>query len=103
MQRLLGEEAEQLPKTGHNIQVAYTTNDMKDGEFVSKMASELNYVFPSLSGKIQDFQNDKMGIFMINVDDEHFDVVKKYLDAENMRWAESYAFDSTEDEKGSDD
>ncbi|MBQ7895780.1 MAG: ATP-binding cassette domain-containing protein, partial [Oscillospiraceae bacterium] len=46
LQRLLGEEAEKLPKTGHNIQIAYLTNDMRDGEFFSKMASELNYVFP---------------------------------------------------------
>lgn len=88
LRRLLGEEALELPKTGHNIQIAYMVNELEDGEFFSKMATELEYVFPVLSGKIQNFQNDNMGIFIINVDDEHFKKVCKYLDKSQMNWHE---------------
>ena len=33
LRRLLGEEEEKLPDTGHNIQISYLVKEMKDGEF----------------------------------------------------------------------
>ena len=102
LQRLLGEEAEKLPETGHNLQIAYLANELEDGVLFSKMASELNYAFPIISGKIQDFQDDKMGIFMINVDDAHLSAVTEYLDKEGLKWAEINAT-LIDDEKGCED
>ena len=79
LRRLLGEEEEKLPDTGHNIQISYLVKDMKDGELFSTMTSELQYVFPIVNGLIQDYQGDQMGIFVINIDDEHLGVVTDYL------------------------
>ncbi len=67
LRRLLGEEEEKLPDTGHNIQISYLVKDMKDGELFSTMTSELQYVFPIVNGLIQDYQGDQMGIFVINM------------------------------------
>ena len=53
LRRLLGEEEEKLPDTGHNIQISYLVKDMKDGELFSTMTSELQYVFPIVNGLIQ--------------------------------------------------
>ena len=88
LKRLLGEEQVKLPKEGHNIQIAHLVNDMHDGELFAKMSAELSYIFPIIDGKIQDYQNDSMGIFTINVDDEHLKLVTDYLTKEGLNWHE---------------
>ena len=88
LKRLLGEEQVKLLKEGHNIQIAHLVNDMHDGELFAKMSAELNYIFPIIDGKIQDYQNDSMGIFTINVDDEHLKLVTDYLTKEGLNWHE---------------
>ena len=88
LRRLLGEEEEKLPDTGHNIQISYLVKDMKDGELFSTMTSELQYVFPIVNGLIQDYQGDQMGIFVINIDDEHLGVVTDYLHQKGIKWRE---------------
>lgn len=88
LKRLLGEDQVKLPKEGHNIQIAHLVNDMHDGELFAKMSAELNYIFPIIDGKIQDYQNDSMGIFTINVDDEHLKLVTDYLTKEGLNWHE---------------
>ena len=88
LRRLLGEEEEKLPDTGHNIQISYLVKEMKDGELFSTMTSELQYVFPIVNGLIQDYQGDQMGIFVINIDDEHLGVVTDYLNQKGIKWRE---------------
>ena len=88
LRRLLGEEEEKLPDTGHNIQISYLVKNMKDGELFSTMTSELQYVFPIVNGLIQDYQGDQMGIFVINIDDEHLGVVTDYLNQKRIKWRE---------------
>lgn len=88
LRRLLGEEEEKLPDTGHNIQISYLVKDMKDGELFSTMTSELQYVFPIVNGLIQDYQGDQMGIFVINIDDEQLGVVTDYLNQKGIKWRE---------------
>lgn len=88
LRRLLGEEEMKLPRKGHNIQIAHLVNGLEDGELFGKMSRDLDYVFPILDGKIQEYQDDNMGIFVINVDDEHFNMVTEYLDKKNMNWHE---------------
>ena len=61
-------------------------NDISDGELFGKMSKDLDYVFPILDGKIQEYQGDHMGIFVINVDDAHFQMVKDYLDTQKLNW-----------------
>ena len=86
LRRLLGEEEIRLPSKGHNIQIAHMVNDISDGELFGKMSKDLDYVFPILDGKIQEYQGDHMGIFVINVDDAHFQMVKDYLDTQKLNW-----------------
>ena len=100
LQRLLGEERLQLPQTGHNIQIAHLVNGIQDGEFFGKMSKDLHYVFPILNGQIQEYQGDKMGIFVINVDDEHLEKVERYLDEKKMNWHELHANMTEKDEEG---
>ena len=88
LRRLLGEEEEKLPDTGHNIQISYLVKDMKDGELFSTMTSELQYVFPIVICLIHDYQGDQMGIFVINIDDEHLCVVTDYLNQKGIKWRE---------------
>lgn len=88
LRRLLGEEEMKLPRKGHNIQIAHLVNGLEDGELFGKMSRDLDYVFPILDGKIQEYQDDNMGIFVINVDDEHLNMVTEYLDKKNMNWHE---------------
>ena len=88
LRRLLGEEKIQLPETGHNIQIAHLVNNVQDGQILGKMAKELGYAFPILSGQIQEYQQDRMGVFTINVDNEHFEKVVHYLDEEGVKWFE---------------
>ena len=100
LQRLLGEERLQLPQTGHNIQIAHLVNGIQDVEFFGNMSKDLHYVFPILNGQIQEYQGDKMGIFVINVDDEHLEQVERYLDEKNMNWHELHANMTEKDEEG---
>ena len=88
LRRLLGEEEMKLPETGHNIQIAHLLGSLEDGELFGKMSRDLDYVFPILDGKIMEYQNDNMGIFVINVDDEHLDAVTGYLTQRNYNWHE---------------
>ncbi|MBA4698344.1 methionine ABC transporter ATP-binding protein [Faecalicatena contorta] len=88
LKRLLGEEELKLPRQGHNIQIAYPANDIQDGEFFGRMSAELHYIFPILDGKIQTYQNDSMGIFIIHVDDEHLNQVTSHLNKQKVNWHE---------------
>lgn len=88
LKRLLGDEGKQLPDVGHNIQIAHMVDRPQDGEILARMSKELNYVFPILDGNIQKYQEDSMGIFVINVDDEHWDEVKDYLNLNKLNWKE---------------
>ena len=99
LKRLLGEETVKLPNEGHNIQIAYLVNNIHDGELFAKMSKELNYVFPILDGKIQDYQNDSMGIFTINVDDAHLKSVTDYLTKEGLNWHEIEAQCETKEDE----
>lgn len=88
LKRLLGEEKMKLPQTGHNIQIAHMVNDIQDGSMFGQMSKDLDYVFPILSGQIQEYQGESMGIFMINVDDRHLKQVTEYLDQRGLNWHE---------------
>ena len=88
LNRLLGEHERNLPGVGHNLQVAYHIRDIADGQLLSAMSKELDYALPILDGQILDYRGDRMGIFVINVDDAHFEGAKKYLNDKTIDWKE---------------
>ncbi len=84
--RLLGEERAKLPETGHNIQIAHLLNHKDEGRLLGQMAVDFNQAFPIVSGKIRDFRNDMLGIFVINVEDEYLGPVTSWLDDRKIDW-----------------
>ena len=52
------------------------------------MTSELQVCIPIVNGLIQDYQGDQMGIFVINIDDEHLGAVTDYLNQKGIKWRE---------------
>ena len=103
--RLLGEERLKLPEEGHNIQIAHLLNHAEEGKLLGQMYIELGRAFPVVSGKIRDFRNDMLGIFVINVDDEYFSQVTNYLSARGVDWRElnhsHYYYEDSEHNKES--
>jgi D-methionine transport system ATP-binding protein len=88
LQRLLGEEQGFLPSGGHNLQISYLVNELSQAEFFGKMMLDLQYVIPIVEGQIQQYQQERMGTFVIHVDDEHLEVVITYLDEHQVQWYE---------------
>lgn len=88
LRRLLGEEVIHLPESGHNIQVAYMIEDVKDGEFFGHMFQELGIVLPIWNGQIQEYQKDRMATFVINVEDKDYERVASYLNEHKVNWYE---------------
>ena len=86
--RLLGEERAKLPSSGHNIQIAHLLNHKEEGKLLGQMAADFNQAFPIVSGKIRDFRNDMLGIFVINIEDEYLEPVTRWLDDRNIDWLE---------------
>lgn len=104
--RLLGEERQELPEKGHNIRIAHPVANLKDGELLNRMALDLDYVFPILDGQILDYRGSSVGMFIINVDDEHLQAVCDYLSADSsIEWQEikPYQSDADEDEEQEDE
>ena len=88
LNRLLGEKKKSYPSVGHNVQIAHHISNLGDGELLGAMSKQLDYVFPILDGQILEYRGDNMGIFVINVDDEHFEMTKKFLNDNNVDWKE---------------
>ena len=93
LKRLLGEQETNLPKDGHNIEIAYHISDISDGQLISAMSNQLNYPVPILDGQILQYRGERMGIFIINVDDMHLDAAINYLRERNINFKE---LDATE-------
>ncbi len=88
LKRLLGERETNLPKDGHNIEIAYHISDVSDGQLISAMSNHLNYPVPILEGQILEYRGERVGIFVINVDDQHYGSAIKYLSDHNVNFKE---------------
>ena len=95
--RLLGDERRNLPETGHNLQIAHNVESIEDGKLLNMMANDLDYVFPILGGQILDYRGRNVGMFTINVDDEHLTAVGNYLDNLGLEWREIEPHSRTEE------
>ena len=88
LNRLLGAHEDKLFDSGHNIQIAYRATEFPAGTLISEMSRQIDYLLPILDGQILDYRGDRMGIFVINVDDSHFSAAKKFLDSKGVDWKE---------------
>lgn len=96
LQNLLGEERIQYPKTGRNITVAHYVNSVEDGMLLTRMAMELQMQFSVIDGEILNYGGEQYGTLTINVTDEQFPEVVKYLDERQYRWRESVPLQENE-------
>lgn len=88
LKRLLGVEEKVLPQSGRNIQIAHYVNDLKDAELFSKMAVELNIKFSIIAGQIQEYRDDMLSLWVINISDDQYSKVINYLNKKNFQWRE---------------
>ncbi|TQQ85878.1 methionine ABC transporter ATP-binding protein [Peptacetobacter hominis] len=88
LQNLLGEESTKLPNIGRNISIAHYVNDISDGMLITKMSSDLNMTFSVVDGQILNYSDDKFGTVIINVTEEQFPAITKYLNDRNYEWRE---------------
>ncbi|HBG7259458.1 UNVERIFIED_CONTAM: ABC transporter ATP-binding protein [Clostridioides difficile] len=88
LQNLLGEESTKLPTTGRNISIAHYVNDISDGMLITQMSADLNTIFSVVDGQILNYSDDKFGTVIINVTEEQFPAITKYLDDRNYEWRE---------------
>ncbi|MBP2626492.1 MAG: metN2 [Firmicutes bacterium] len=58
----------------------------KSKQFIMQMARELSINFMILSGEMESYGNSALGSIIINVPNEHFKHVKKYLLDNNVVW-----------------
>ncbi len=86
--RLLGETGQDLPAFGHNIQLAYHIGSIADGQLLAAMSKELDYPLPILDGQVLSYRGERMGIFVVNVDDAHFEAACRWLDDRGVDWKE---------------
>ncbi len=83
---LLGEEHQDLPTTGTNLQVACRVDGLGQDDLLTSMSAQLGYAFPIVDGQILSYRDSKMGIFVINVDDAHYPSVVSYLSDHKANW-----------------
>ncbi len=88
LKRLLGFQEQNLPQSGHNIQIAYRIKNVADGQLISEMSREIDYPLAVIDGQILDYRGERMGIFVVNVDGAHLSAAKKYLDSKGVDWKE---------------
>ncbi len=98
LNRLLGEHDSSISTTGRNIQISYHINKVSDGQLLTKMATELGCAFSIIDGQILDYRGSKMGIFLANVEDQDFDRVANYLNANDISWKEAKQLETQEEE-----
>ncbi|MDR2081009.1 MAG: methionine ABC transporter ATP-binding protein [Campylobacteraceae bacterium] len=79
MRKFLGEE-DILPNHGVNIRL-YFPSTVSDKAIVTAMARELNIDFNIVWGRLEKLGESVVGSLVINVDSEHVDIAKKYLQA----------------------
>jgi D-methionine transport system ATP-binding protein len=99
LKRLLGTESVELSDTGINLQIAYFVHNTEDGKLISNITRKLDVSFSIVDGQIQEYQNEKFAIFVLNIQNtEDLQKITEYLDIEKITWR---VLDKTqEDEDG---
>lgn len=85
LKRFLGEEEIIVSDVGKNIRVLIT--DYADyNRILTQMAIDLNITFPIVEGKMENYRDDILGSFVLNLTDEQYTLVVNYLDDRKIIW-----------------
>ena len=84
--RLLGEEQSTLPSEGTNLRVAFDAGTCAGRTFFDRMARATGHVPSVIGGGIQEFRNDEVGLFTLNVADDELSGVSSFLGENTLTW-----------------
>lgn len=85
LKNLIGQKEIALPETGINIEIFYS-QDNASHPIITKMARELNIDCIILGGEMESYKNSPLGSIIINIPNDEFNNVRKYLDDKNVIW-----------------
>jgi D-methionine transport system ATP-binding protein len=77
LKKLIEDEYTLIP-SGANIRLIFP-RELSQQHVITTMARELDIDFSIAGGKLERYQNDILGFLIINVKDEHLEMVLKYL------------------------
>ncbi len=84
LKKLIDEDYTLIP-SGTNIRLMFP-RELSQQHVVSTMVRELGIDFSIAGGKLERYQNDILGFLIINVDDEHLEMVLNYLQEKKLYW-----------------
>lgn len=85
LRNLIGYQDLLLPKTGVNIKILLS-RDIASKPVITQMARELSMDFMILGGEMENYRDTALGSVNINVPNEKFAVVEKYLSKHKVVW-----------------
>ena len=84
LKKLFDDEFTLIP-TGTNIRLWFPKEISRDS-VITAMARTLNIDFSIVGGKLERYLDDVRGFLIINVDDEHLEMVLNYLQEKQLFW-----------------
>lgn len=85
LKNLLGNEEVPLPKTGVNIRIVYTDDNVND-RVISDLSHKMNVGFSLIWGKTERYRDTLLGVAVINIDEEDLPIVNSYINNLNLKW-----------------
>lgn len=87
LQDLTGSDRRILPRTGHNIEILFSVENACQ-PIVTKMARALDVDFSIVGGELESYREMPISSVVVNVSDETFGAVGRYLDDNGIAWRE---------------
>lgn len=84
LKKLIDDDYTLIP-SGTNIRLMFP-RDLSQERVITAMVRELGIDFSIAGGKLERYQNDILGFLIINVDDEHLEMVLDYLQRKQLYW-----------------
>lgn len=84
LKKLIDDDYTLIP-TGTNIRLMFP-REISQKHIITQMVRELDIDFSIVGGKLERYQNDVLGFLIINVQDEHLDMVLEYLQRQKLYW-----------------
>lgn len=84
LKKLIDDDYTLIP-SGTNIRLMFP-RELSQEHVITAMVRELGIDFSIAGGKLERYQNDILGFLIINVDDEHLELVLDYLQRKQLYW-----------------
>ncbi len=84
IKKLVEDEYTLIP-TGTNIRIMFP-RELSQKSVIITMARELDVDFSIVGGRLERYQDDMLGFSIINVADEHLEIILNYLQSKNLFW-----------------